>query len=94
MKTLTMSQNYHLLTIPKEQLKEKVFPTQNLAGCNRSFRLEWLSQHPWMMYSEHVLMVLSLCLAVQLVLFLFRRIKKKVCHQTFSKVEQNKRESD
>ena len=54
MKTLTMSQKYHLLTIPKGQLKEKTFPTQYLAGCNRSFRLEWLSQHPWMMYSERV----------------------------------------
>ena len=53
-KTLTMSQKYHLLTIPKGQLKEKTFPTQYLAGCNRSFRLEWLSQHPWMMYSECV----------------------------------------
>ena len=53
-KTLTMSEKYHLLTIPKEQLKENAFPTQYLAGCNRSFRLEWLSQHPWMMYSELV----------------------------------------
>ena len=52
MKTLTMSQKYHLLTIPKEQLKQKAFPTQYLAGCNRSFRLERLSQHPWMTYSE------------------------------------------
>ena len=52
MKTLTMSQKYHLLTISKEHLKEKAFPTQYLAGCNRSFRLEWLWQHPWMMYSE------------------------------------------
>ena len=52
MKTLTMSQKYHLLTIPKGQLKEKTFPTQYLA--NGSFRLEWLSQHPWMMYSERV----------------------------------------
>ena len=51
-KTLTMSQKYHLLTIPKEQLKQKAFPTQYLAGCNRSFRLERLSQHPWMTYSE------------------------------------------
>ena len=54
MKTLTMSQKYHLLTIPKEQLKEKAFPAQYLAGYNRSFRLEWLSQHPWMTYSGHV----------------------------------------
>ena len=56
MKTLTMSQKYHLLTIPKEQLKEKALPTQYLAGSNRSFRLEWFSQHPWpwMMYSERV----------------------------------------
>jgi len=54
MKTLTMSQKYHLLTISKEHLKEKAFSTQYLAGCNRSFRLEWLSQHPWMMYSECV----------------------------------------
>ena len=54
MKTLTMSQKYHLLTIPKGQLKENTFPTQYLAGCNGRFRLEWLSQHPWMMYSERV----------------------------------------
>lgn len=53
-KTLPLSQKYHLLTISKEHLKEKAFPTQYLAGCNRSFRLEWLSQHPWMMYSECV----------------------------------------
>lgn len=55
MKTLTMSQKYHLLTISKEHLKYKAFSTQYLAGCNRSFRLlEWLSQHPWMMYSKCV----------------------------------------
>ena len=36
-KTLTMSQKYHLLTIPKEQLKEKAFPAQYLACCNGSF---------------------------------------------------------
>ena len=54
MKTLTLSQKYDLLTSPREQHKEQVFSTQYLAGCNRSFRLDWLSQHPWMMYSDHV----------------------------------------
>ena len=85
-KTLTMSQKYHLLTIPKGQLKEKTFPTQYLAGCNRSFRLEWLSQHPWMMYSERLDGVFCTACAI----FLLRCIKKQVCHQTISKVEQKK----
>ena len=31
-----------------------MFPTQYLGGCNRSFRLAWLSEHPWMIYSEKV----------------------------------------
>ena len=59
-----MSRKYHLLTIPKEQLKEKAFPIQYLAGCNRSFRLEWLSQHPWMMYSERVVGVFCTACAI------------------------------
>ena len=54
MKALTLTQKYNLLTSNKEQQKGKIFPSQYLGGCNRSFRLEWLEQHPWMMCNNSV----------------------------------------
>ena len=54
MQSLTAAQKYELLTKHKVPHKDHVFPTQYLGGCNRSFRLTWLSEHPWMIYSEKV----------------------------------------
>lgn len=51
---LTIRQKYDLLKNHKKPHKEQVFPTQHLGGCNRSFRHMWLSEHPWMVYSEQV----------------------------------------
>ena len=54
MQTLTAAQKYNLLKYHKEPHKDYVFPTQYLGGCNRSFRHVWLTEHPWMVYSEQV----------------------------------------
>ena len=54
MQSLTAAQKYELLTKHKVPHKDHVFPTQYLGGCNRNFRLTWLSEHPWMIYSEKV----------------------------------------
>ncbi len=51
---LTAAQKYDLLNNHKEPHKDCVFPTQYLGRCNRSFRHVWLSEHPWMVYSEQV----------------------------------------
>ena len=54
LQTLTAAQKYNLLTNHKQPHKDHLFPTQYLGGCNRSFRHVWLSEHPWMVYSEQV----------------------------------------
>lgn len=54
MQALTIAQKYYLLTNHKQPHKDHVFPTQYFGGCNRSFRHVWLSEHPWMVYSEQV----------------------------------------
>ena len=54
MQSLTTAQKYELITKHKVPHKSYVFPTQYLGGCNRSFRPNWLSEHPWMVYSEKV----------------------------------------
>lgn len=52
--SLTIEQKYNFLKNHKIPHNSHVFPTQYLGGCNRSFRQVWLSQHPWMVYSEQV----------------------------------------
>ena len=54
MQEITMAQKYNLLKNHKVPPKDHVFPTQYLGGCNHSFRHVWLSEHPWMVYSEQV----------------------------------------
>lgn len=54
MQSLTMVEKYKLLTNHKVPRNDHIFPTQFLSGCNRSFRPAWLSQNPWMVYSEQV----------------------------------------
>ena len=54
MQSLTTAQKYELMTKHKVPHKSHVIPTQYLGGCNRSFRPGWLSEHPWMVYSEKV----------------------------------------
>jgi len=54
MHSLRVTEKYELLTNHKVPSKDYTFPTQHLGGCNRSFRLAWLLQHPWMVYSEQV----------------------------------------
>ena len=54
MQSLTPTQKYDLLTKHKVSHKDHVFLTQYLGGCNRSFQLTWLSEHPWMIFSEKV----------------------------------------
>ena len=54
MQSLTAAQKYKLLTKHKVPSKNHIFPTHYVGGCNRSFRPNWLSQHPWMVYSEKV----------------------------------------
>lgn len=50
--TLTSAQKYHLLKHHKRPKEGYSFPTIFIGGCNRSFRPKWLSEHPWMVYSE------------------------------------------
>ena len=52
--TLTAARKYNLLKNHKVPHEDHVFSTQYLGGCNRSFRRVWLSEHPWMVYSEQV----------------------------------------
>ena len=52
--SLTSAQKYSLLTNHKKTHKHFKFPTTYIGGCNRSFRLIWLEQHPWMVCSEAV----------------------------------------
>ena len=54
LQSLLPSQKYQFLKNPQVPHKDHVFPTQYLGGCNRSFRQVWLSDHPWMVYSERV----------------------------------------
>lgn len=54
MNELSDVHKYTLLKNHKVPEKNHIFPTQYLGGCNRSFRHVWLSQHPWMVYSEEV----------------------------------------
>ena len=54
MQSLAPAQKYELLTKHKVPHKDHVFPTQYLGGCNHSFPLTWLYEHPWMIYSEKV----------------------------------------
>jgi len=54
MLSLTTAQKYELMTKHKVPHKSHTFPTQHLGGCNRSFRPNWLTEHPWMVYSEKV----------------------------------------
>ncbi len=51
---LTITQKYELLKNHRKPGTNHVFPTQYLGGCNRSFRQVWLTEHPWMVYSELV----------------------------------------
>lgn len=51
---LTSEQKYNLLSQHTKPIPGKVFPIQVLGGCNRSFREIWLTQHPWMVYSDKV----------------------------------------
>ena len=43
--SLTTAQKYELLTRHKVPHKSYIFPTHFVGGCNRSFRLNWLSEH-------------------------------------------------
>ena len=52
--SLTAAQKYELMTKHKVPHKNHIFPTQYLGGCNRSFQFKWLSENPWMVYSEKV----------------------------------------
>ena len=54
MQSLTAAQKYKLMTKHKVPHKNHIFPTQYLGGCNRSFRLNWLSENSWMVYSKKV----------------------------------------
>ena len=54
MQSLTAAQKYKLMTKHKVPHKNHIFPTQYLGSCNRSFRLNWLSENSWMVYSEKV----------------------------------------
>ena len=49
---LTPEEKYTLLKHHKSPSASHVFSTTFLGGCNRSFLVSWLDNHPWMVYSE------------------------------------------
>ena len=54
MQALSATEKYNLLTNHKKPRADQVFPPTCIRGRNRAFRLVWLSEHPWMVYSEQV----------------------------------------
>ena len=51
-RSLTTGQMFQLLKNHFKPGPAFVFPTSYMAGCNRSFKLEWLSRFPWLVYSQ------------------------------------------
>ena len=51
---LTIAQKHKLLKKHSKPEANHVFPTQYLDGCNHCFWQAWLTEHPWMVYSELV----------------------------------------
>lgn len=49
---LTSGQKYYLLKNHFKPGATFVFPSIFMAGCNRSFQLEWLHRYPWLVYSQ------------------------------------------
>ena len=49
---LSMGEKYTLLKNHKKPPHSHIFPTTYIGGCNHSFRVSWLNDHPWMVYSE------------------------------------------
>lgn len=49
---LSTGEKYTLLKHHKKPSHSYVFPTRYVGGCNRSFKMNWLEEHPWMVYSE------------------------------------------
>ena len=54
MQALGAAEKYNLLTNHKKPRADQVFPPTCIGGRNRAFRPVWLSEHPWMVYSEQV----------------------------------------
>ena len=54
MQTLSAVEKYNLLPNHKMPRADQVFPPTCIRGRNQAFRPIWLSEHPWMVYSEQV----------------------------------------
>ena len=71
-KNLLPGEKYALLKYHTVPSGTHSFPTTFLAGCNRSFKIGWLKEYPWMVYSQ--IMDGTFCIACTL--FCTARITK------------------
>jgi len=53
-KSLDTEHLYHLLRNHRVPSEHFTFPSCFLAGNNRSFQRKWLTEFPWLVYSEHL----------------------------------------
>ena len=52
-KQLNDGERYALLKQHITASRYFIFPVSYIAGCNRSFKQEWMTEFPWLAYSEH-----------------------------------------